>query len=265
MLKKYIVKGFTHKNLSEDFGYNNSHRKIKSYLDSNKIEQIDIVYDNVNYLLIDGTYIQDKCLIVYYEPILEKVLYFKFHNNESYLNILNDLLFLRDRFNYNFIGITIDGNKGTIKAIKEVFTETKIQRCILHIQRQIINCIGKYPRTEPAIELFRICNYEQLLDISFIDKFNKWKNKWKEYLETRSEYNNKRFRYKKIRQARSHINNGLEYMYHFKTNNKIQITTNKLEGYFGVLKEQIKKHRGMQINRLFNLLSIWIYNRNLKS
>ena len=60
---------------SEDIIWEN----IKFGLDSNLIYQIDIVFENVKYLMIDWTWISSEvCLIIYYDYVNKKVVRFWF-------------------------------------------------------------------------------------------------------------------------------------------------------------------------------------------
>jgi len=70
---------------------NNLHQKeitkyIREKLDTNLIYQIDLVFDNVRYIMIDWTWITKKiCLIIYYDYINKKVLRFWFYDSERNL------------------------------------------------------------------------------------------------------------------------------------------------------------------------------------
>jgi len=68
---------------------------IRNELDNNLIYQIDLVFDNVKYIMIDWTWITKKiCLIIYYDYINKKVIHFWFYDAERYEYIENDLEWL---------------------------------------------------------------------------------------------------------------------------------------------------------------------------
>ena len=50
------------------------------HLDKNEIFQIDIVFENIHHVMIDGVWISKNiCLIIYYEYIQKKVIRFGFY------------------------------------------------------------------------------------------------------------------------------------------------------------------------------------------
>jgi hypothetical protein len=52
-------------------------KSIQQELDNNLIYQIDIVFDDVKHVMIDGTWIsKDICLIIYYDYVNKKVIRF---------------------------------------------------------------------------------------------------------------------------------------------------------------------------------------------
>jgi len=138
---------------------NNLHQKeitkyIREKLDKNLIYQIDLVFDNVRYIMIDWTWITKKiCLIIYYDYINKKVVRFWFYDSERYEYIKQDLEVLKNEFKYQIEWFVVDWSKAIIKAIKEIYPEVKIQRCLTHIHRQIRNKITKKLKQKPEKNL----------------------------------------------------------------------------------------------------------------
>ena len=111
--------------------------------------------------MIDWTWIsKDICLIIYYEYNANKILRFGFYDNERYEYIRNDLRVLRDSFWYNINSFTVDWSKAIVKAIKDIYPNSKIQRCLTHIHRQIKNNISLNPKSECWKELKKIVTFE---------------------------------------------------------------------------------------------------------
>src|SRR3989338_7743183 len=52
--------------------------------------------------------------------------------------------------------ITIDGNTSVIRALKDVWPNIVIQRCIVHIQRQGLSWLRMRPKLEPSVQLRKI-------------------------------------------------------------------------------------------------------------
>ena len=133
---------------------NNLHQKeiskyVREKLDNNLIYQIDLVFDNVRYIMIDWTWITKKiCLIIYYDYINKKVVRFWFYDSERYEYIKQDLEVLKNEFNYQIEWFIVDWSKPIIKAIKEIYPEVKIQRCLIHIHRQVKNKLTRKSKTK---------------------------------------------------------------------------------------------------------------------
>jgi transposase-like protein len=88
---------------------------IREKLDSNLLYQIDIVFDSMSL--------------------------------ERYEYIKEDLRVLRDEFTYQIECFILDGAKQVKKAIEEIYPDSKIQRCLTHIKRQIRNMISNKPQS----------------------------------------------------------------------------------------------------------------------
>ena len=99
---------------------------IRKHLDENEIFQIDIVFEDVYYVMIDWVWItKNICLIVSYEYIQKKVLRFGFYDGERYKYIRDDLQVLKEIFGFNILVFTVDWSKQIKKAIEEVYPESK--------------------------------------------------------------------------------------------------------------------------------------------
>jgi len=217
--------------------------------------------------MIDWVWIsKDICLIIYYEYIQKKVIRFGFYEWERYEDIVKDLQVLRDSFQYNILTFTVDWGKQIKKAIEEIYPHSKIQRCLTHIHRQIINYISKNPLSDCGKDLQKIVTFENFANEErFIKLFYNWEEKYFDFLKERSsKWKRWWYTHRRLRQARSHIKNALPYMFHYLKDTKIKRSSNDLEWYNGVLSDHIYMHRGLKKERLISFVSLWIYNRNLK-
>jgi transposase-like protein len=239
-------------------------KNIRKYLDENEIFQIDLVFENVKYVMIDGVWIsKDICLIIYYEYIQKKVLRFGFYDGERYEYIRDDLKVLRDSFEYEILVFTLDWGKQIKKAIEEIYPDAKQQRCLTHIHRQIQNYISLNPKHPCGKELQTITRFKHLvLKENFIYFFKKWEERWEEYLKEKDIH--WAYVHRRLRQARSHIRNALPYMFYFLEDTNVKRSSNDIESYNAVLVDHIYMHRGLKKERLISFISLWIYNRNLK-
>ena len=241
-------------------------RYIRENLDNNKLYQIDIVFDDIKYVMIDWTWItSDICLIVYYEYVQKKIIRFWFYDWEKYEYIKRDLIILKYNFKYDIVSFTVDWGKQIKKAVDEIYPNSIIQRCLTHIFRQIKINISQNPQSDCWKELQKIITFENFKnEQNFIKKFTEWEEKWFEFLkEKSSKWNNYWYTHRKLRASRSHIKNAIPYMFSYLSDENIKRSSNALEWLNWVLSDQIKRHRGLRINRLISFISLWIYQRNL--
>jgi hypothetical protein len=240
---------------------------IRNILDTNKIYQIDLIFENVKYIMIDGTWIsKDICLIIYYDYLNRKVIFFSFYQWERYEYIKSDLKVLRDEFKYEIECFIVDGGKQIKKAIQEICPNAKIQRCLTHIFRQIQSYISKNPQSNCWKDLQKLVTFKNFEDKEiFMKDFQNWEEKYDNFLKEKScKWNRSWYTHRRIRQARSHMKNAIPYMFHYLDDENIKRSTNDLEWYNWVLSGHIFNHRGLEKQRLISFISLWIYERNLR-
>jgi hypothetical protein len=240
---------------------------IREKLDSNLIFQIDLVFENVEYIMIDWTWITSEiCLIVYYDYINKKVIRFWFYDWEQYEYITKDLEILKNEFKYEIKCFVVDWAKQIKKAIEEIYPTAKIQRCLTHIQRQIKNYISNNPKSDCWKDLQKIITFEKFKDKeNFLKEFDLSEKKYFDFLKEKStNWTNSWYTHRKLRWARSHIKNAIPYMVYFLEDENIKKSSNDLEWYNWVLNHQIFNHKWLRNDRLISFISLWIYNRNLR-
>lgn len=251
---------------------NKSQEHIKSYirneLDNNLLLNIDEIFDNVKYVMIDWIWISTEiCLIIYYEYRIKKVLRFWFYDWEKLDYISKDLSYIKHKFKYEIEAFIVDWWLQIISAIKKIYPEAIIQRCLIHIHRQVRLYISKNPKTDCWRELNKIVVFKLFNQKwKFIELFEEWSIKWDNYLKEKT-YWKKRYWYKhkKLRQAKSHIKNAIPFMFNYLDNCNIDNNTNKLEWLNALISEQVYNHRWIREDRLKTLLTLWLYYRNYKN
>ena len=166
----------------------------------------------------------------------------------------------------NPTAITTDGNTSVIRAIKTVWPNTVIQRCLVHIQRQGLSWLRRYPKSQPAKDLrslllvvTNIKDHEQKQ--TFINAFNNWERK---YGKTVLSLPTSGKVYSDLQKTRSLIIHALPNMFHYLEDPDIASTTNKIEGYFSRLKELYRRHRGLSKKHREKYFQWYIYLKNIK-
>ncbi len=160
--------------------------------------------------------------------------------------------------------ITIDGNINVIRALKAAWPEITVQRCMAHIQRQGLAWLRRHPKLEASRQLRKI-----LLGIAdirndqgkqvFISDFIDWEKRYSSFVR---ELPSRDKVYGDLQRARSLIVHALPDMFHYLDDRNIAATTNRLEGYFSLLKELYRRHRGLSKKHRQNYFAWYIYLKN---
>lgn len=98
-------------------------------------------------LLIDGTYFPNKlCLILYRDNNLKHTQIYRLSDGEWFKEISEDLQNLMS-LGIQIESVTCDGLANIIKAVKLTSPNTIIQRCTIHIQREVLIWLTRKPQT----------------------------------------------------------------------------------------------------------------------
>jgi hypothetical protein len=257
-------------------GYSLRQLKIisgRSYKDINRIKSFWLKqdppaqydeYKSAKYLIFDGTYFNKKnCLIVFMNNEDGKTIGCRYLDKENYKNVLNLGLELKAK-GVTPKAITLDGHQAVIRALREVWPEAKIQRCLYHMQRQGLMWLRYRPRTQVGMELRQLVTQIAKLK-SHADKAL-FSRAFKEIL-TRNHAEISGIKADVIgisdtKKIITLITNAYRDMWHFLGDRKIPKTTNKIEGYFGELKQKYIRHKGMWQKSREQYLKWYCYYKN---
>jgi len=220
--------------------------------------------------MIDRYHLPSKqMLLVYYESRQNKVIWFSIRDGEKRLYIAEDLRFLRDEMGYwDIKSCSTDGSPSIRSALKDIYPSIIHQRCLVHIQRQVKSYISNNPKSQAWKQLKYLISYSVLSDpFLFPIAWQIWEITYRSYLNEKSTTKKGWWAYthQNLRKAHKHIQNALPYMFQSTLHNNpsIERTTNRLEGYFGVLTtEWVNEHKWLSNTRLHSFLALWIYKRN---
>lgn len=236
---------------------NESNKSIRTLrrLFKNFLNELPATKTKPNYnchLIIDGTYFKNNfCVLNYFDNDLKHLQFYRLVERENFFNYIADLELLKQS-GINIVSITSDGQKGLIKAVKQVFSEVIHQRCVIHIQRMSLLYLTRFPKTEAGIilrqlikNLHRIDNHDKRDYWIFF--FKEWSNRYNDFLKERSvsASGRKWYTHKLLRRTKSLIKNALPDMFHYLDNNEIPKSTNGLESRFSYFKNDLKIHRGL--------------------
>lgn len=265
--REWIVGKQTLVQLSDKSGYSISTLKRYFQIYLNKAPTWKIKPSEKVNLLIDGTYFSNKvCLVLYRDNNIKATQIYRLTDGEWFDEISEDLQNLLD-LGIDIESVTCDGLSNIIKAVRKVSPNTIIQRCVVHIQREVLIWLTRRPKSQAGIELRQIIrklhliNNKELWGYWVVDLVH-WYEKHKDYINEKT-YNpySKRywFTHKSIRRSFIHIKRALPDMFHYLDNLDIPKSTNGLESFFGHLKQNISLHRGLSKDHYKNYIKWYLY------
>jgi hypothetical protein len=264
--KIWITKNYTMKDISEQSGY--SHSKIKRiiyyWLSQEVPVLLNVNYQSIKYVLFDGTYFhKDGCLIVFIDNETGKPFYYDYVTKESYETVYPITCHLKD-LGLNPKTFTLDGHPGVIKALLDTWSTITIQRCLFHIQNQGLMWIRKPPKTQIGYylsEILKSCgSMKTQIDMtSFLDRYCKWRNNYKEEIASLKKTS---IAYKDLKRTMTLIDNALKDMFHFIKDQKIAPTTNFIECFFKHLKHKYRGHQGLSLKHKIAFLKWYCFYKN---
>ena len=170
--------------------------------------------------------------------------------------------------------VVSDGGTGFAKALKKVWPKAKHQRCIFHVFCQIKRYTTSKPNTIAGIELYSLAR--DLLKLNtkqevseWVDRFIDWVKKYQNFLNemTIDERGNKRPTHERLLKAERSllrlINDNTMFTYldaDLTEDFNAPSTNNRIEG--GVnsrLREMLRNHRGLSIERRIKAVYWWCY------
>jgi hypothetical protein len=146
--------------------------------------------------------------------------------------------------------IICDGRKGLLK----LFGDTPIQMCNFHQVAIIRRYLTKKPKMQASKEL-----WEHALLLSRTDKesfeggLDAWHTKWNSFLNERKKGIDGKNRYvhKRLRSAYRSLKTNLPWLFTWYDNMDLDIpnTTNAIDGHFSDLKNKLRNHNGLSLER----------------
>ena len=268
--KKWIIERQVYKYLVRDSGYSQSkiQRIFNQYLNSAPV--VEIRSKTRVHLLIDGSYFPNGlCLILYYDHNLRYVQLYRETNQEKYTEIKEDLQNLKILV-VDVYSVTCDGHKAILKSIKKVFPNAIIQRCLVHIKRQVRNYLSSKPKLEQSASLLKLSN--QITSIKSIEDSNIWLGAFFNWYKINHEFINQKtqsqntgrfwYTHKNLHAAFSLLENAIPNMFNYLDDEQIPNTTNRIENYFTHLKDKLRIHRGLRFEAKKNFIKWYLYMKN---
>ena len=202
-------------------------------------------------VLMDTTYWSRNFGVMLFKDALTKEnllkYYVKYETNSLYIQ---GVLELKDK-GYKILAIGCDGRKG----LPQSFGNIPVQMCQFHQSAIIRRYLTKRPKLTAAKELMEVVDLMKQTDKeSFTGALKEWFNNWEDFLNERTVNlnNNKSFyTHKRLRSAYRSLKNNLPWLFTWYDNieKKIPNTTNAIDGHFADLKNKLRNHNGLSIDR----------------
>lgn len=222
------------------------------------------------HLLIDGTYFKNGlCLILYYDYDIQYVQLFRETNQEKYREIKEDLLNLK-KLGTQVYSVTCDGHRAITKAVIKIFPNAILQRCVVHVKRQIKSYLGTKPQLSEAKDLLYYSR--QITRIYTMEQAQQWLLAIYEWYKKNEAFINQKsvnektgttwYTHKHLHQAATHLINAIPHLFSYLNDDQIPRSTNEIEGYFSHLKEKLTLHRGLRFEAKKNFIKWYLYLKN---
>ncbi len=164
----------------------------------------------------------------------------------------------------NPISCTVDGNPHVIRILRELWPQIKVQRCLVHIQRQGLRWCRRNPKRTDARKLAELFTTVVEIDTkakrdSFIKKTQQWEKRYGKAVAAPTGG----WIASDLKCARSMLLKAIPDMFHYLDEPTIPTSTNALEGYFSRLKAKYRNHRGLKEQKRFNYFK-WYFQMTPK-
>lgn len=216
---------------------------------------------SVKHLIFDGTFLRrPRGIYAAMDSETHKLIYATINIRES-PNELHQFYSKLSEAGLYPESATTDGNTAQMKQLQLVWPEIKLQRCIVHVQRQGLSWCRRNPKRTDAKHL-----RELLLKLTevktkeesqrFIKGFHAWENRFGNGIESSP---NRGWVFSDIIRARSMVIKAIPNLFNYIDNPKIARSTNALEGYFSRVKEHYRLHRGLSKRNKVNYFKWYFF------
>jgi len=203
------------------------------------------------HVIVDGTILRRKSGEAVYavmESSSHKLLYGAYGIREGAKD-LQQVYGMLAKAGLDLQSATIDGNPQQAKYLSLQWPQVRLQRCVVHVQRQGLRWCRRNPKRTDAKHLRRV-----FLDLTtvktavqrkyFIHQVNQWDQRFGQAIRQARRITGG-WVFSDLVLAARMIVRSLPDLFYFVDNAEIASSTNPLEGYFSRVKEKYRRHRGL--------------------
>jgi transposase-like protein len=217
-------------------------------------------------MVYDATYFhKDGCLLNLMDANNQNIIAHRYVKKESFKEASPWFMNLRQQgLNPSFI--TTDGEQSIMRAMRSVWPEAKLQRCLYHLKHEGMRWLRTYPKTEAGRELRTLLSGLCLIKTieeqdTFIEDYHSWVSRYKEFVLT---LQRSTVAYKDLKRTMILINHALPDMFYYLENRHVHATTNALESFHSRLKADYQRHRGLSREHKIQFIDWFCYYENHK-
>lgn len=130
--------------------------------------------------------------------------------------------------------------------------------CQFHQKQIVKRYLTSNPKLKAGIELKEIVDRLTITNKSSFEFWiTTWFNKWKNFLNEKTindETRKKQYVHRNLRSAYNSLKSNLDYLFTYEDHPQIPNTTNSLDGSFSHLKDKVRLHRGLRLDRKKKLI-----------
>ena len=202
-------------------------------------------------VLMDTTYFGRKFgVMVFKDAITGQILLKKYVQQETNRLYFEGIEEITKR-GIKIQAIICDGRKGLFHLFGN---DTPIQMCNIHQVAIIRRYLTKKPKMQASKELWELTLLLVQTDKeSFTGGLQYWFNKWESFFNERKidDKGKKRYVHKRLRSAYRSLRTNLPFLFTWYDNMELKIpnTTNAIDGHFADLKNKLRNHNGLSMER----------------
>lgn len=202
-------------------------------------------------LLLDTTYWgRNFGVVIIKDNISGRVVWYKFIEHKERLCDYEEGVNYAKSIGLVILGIVSDGLKG----LRNSFKEYRFQLCQFHAGQYVCIKLTNHPKSQAAQELLAISRLMCHTDKEgFVGRFREWEKSWASYLKEKSQNDEGKsfYTHQRLRSAWSSLNRNLEWLWTFYDypESRLPNTNNAMEGLNSAIKDKMRLHRGISMER----------------
>lgn len=227
--------------------YNKSIPTFRKHFDLLSLKELQPLKEKDICLVFDTTKLSQNVYLMLFRACSQTVAYeiVDSEKAEYYYKSLKTIQ--RD---FNIQSFTLDGRFSVVNMLRRKFSETPIQLCQFHFQKNMFDYTTRKPRTDCGKEIvFLANNIVRLRRKEFDERLAMIEENYSAFL---GELNDKgEYVHKRLRQAIRSSKRWKPYLFTYQDFPELMIpnTTNSCEGFFSQLKAKLNVHSGLAFQR----------------